>query len=112
MRDHEPSLVAPKPFRPVSSAKGAFLTPAWGNAPGSTDRKFQGKCAEDSARYSQPDSQLHGQAMWPITRSFAIPDERLHPVEATWPLLRLYVGRTACQRGRAGAAYLASYSAS
>jgi len=39
MRDHEPSLVAPKPFRPVSSAKGAFLTPAWGNAPGSTDRK-------------------------------------------------------------------------
>ena len=39
MRDHEPSLVAPKPFRPVPSAKGAFLTPAWGNAPGSTDRK-------------------------------------------------------------------------
>ncbi len=39
MRDHEPSLVASKPFRPVSSAKGAFLTPAWGNAPGSTDRK-------------------------------------------------------------------------
>ena len=39
MRDHEPSLVASKPFRPVSSAKGAFLTPALGNAPGSTDRK-------------------------------------------------------------------------
>ena len=39
MRDHETSAVAPKCFRAVFSAKGAFLTPAWGNAPGSTDRK-------------------------------------------------------------------------
>ncbi len=39
MSDHEPRAVAPKPFGSVSSAKGAFVTPAWGNAPGSTDRK-------------------------------------------------------------------------
>ena len=35
----ETSAVTPKRFRPVFSAKGAFLTPAWGNAPGSADRK-------------------------------------------------------------------------
>ena len=39
MSDHELSAVAAKSFMPVSSAKGAFLTPAWGNTPGSTDRK-------------------------------------------------------------------------
>src|SRR6266540_2646950 len=39
MSDHETSAVAPKDFRHVFSAKSAFLTPAWGNAPGSTDRE-------------------------------------------------------------------------
>ena len=39
MSDNELSAVAAKRFMPVSSARGAFLTPAWGNAPGSTDKK-------------------------------------------------------------------------
>src|SRR5438876_8072572 len=49
MSEHKPSAVAPKRFRLVFSAKGAFLTPVrhrtdsqgrtWGNAPGLTDRK-------------------------------------------------------------------------
>src|SRR6266545_682056 len=36
MSDYDPSAIAPKDVRHVFSAKGAFLTAAWGNAPGST----------------------------------------------------------------------------
>src|SRR5439155_27375506 len=42
MNKNETSAVGPKCFRTVFSAKGAFLTPAWGNAPGSAEGACHG----------------------------------------------------------------------
>jgi len=39
MRDHNTNALVSKQLSPVFSAIGAFLKSAWGNAPGSTDRK-------------------------------------------------------------------------